>query len=383
MSTPPHRSITDPTRRRLLGGALGLAATQLTGCITRSQLPQSCGLHPSVRLTLLGECTLPDGLEVDGMRVGGLSGLDFDPQSGQWLLISDDHDDDPPARMYRARITLDTAGPLNVDVLHAIPLQTPDGAHFAKNGADTEALRFGSDGTVLIASEGRRRSGTSPWLRAFDRDGRHVRDFSLPANLMYGRQRGPRSNQVIEGLAPMPDGRSVFASTEGPLYEDGAVPGIDREAVVRFTRLDLGRGRPTAQYAYPLSALPHSSWFGITWRLATNGVSEILALSDERLLVIERAYAVGAGFNCRMFETSIAQASDVLGVDALAQASFDPMRKVELFDFGALGIEDDNFEGMAFGPTLANGDRMLVVCSDDNFSRFQRTRLLAFAVRNL
>jgi hypothetical protein len=42
----------------------------------------------------------------------------------------------------------------------------------------------------------------------------------------------------------------------------------------------------------------------------------------------------------------------------------------------------DNFEGMAFGPALADGSRSLLVVSDDNFSPRQRTSFLIFRVRD-
>ena len=38
----------------------------------------------------------------------------------------------------------------------------------------------------------------------------------------------------------------------------------------------------------------------------------------------------------------------------------------------------DNYEGMSFGPQLPNGDRTLLLVSDDNYSNQQRTSLLAF-----
>jgi hypothetical protein len=40
----------------------------------------------------------------------------------------------------------------------------------------------------------------------------------------------------------------------------------------------------------------------------------------------------------------------------------------------------DNYEGMSLGPQLANGDRTLLVVSDDNYNNQQRTSLLAFRI---
>jgi hypothetical protein len=40
----------------------------------------------------------------------------------------------------------------------------------------------------------------------------------------------------------------------------------------------------------------------------------------------------------------------------------------------------DNFEGLAFGPPLPDGRPTLIIVSDDNFNRTQRTWFLQFAI---
>ena len=57
-------------------------------------------------------------------------------------------------------------------------------------------------------------------------------------------------------------------------------------------------------------------------------------------------------------------------------------------DFGELGSElgpefdvaPDNSEGMALGPELADGRRVLVVVSDNNFNPSQTTQVWALAL---
>lgn len=369
-------------RRRLLGGGLALGATGLAGCINHSQWAPVCGPNPSLSFSYLGECMLAHDLDVDGTRVGGISGLDYDGLNNRWLLISDDKRADPPARMYEARMSF-SGGKFGVSIERPIFLQTPDGHRMPRDQSDTESIRLGPDDTVLISSEGRRKLGVPPWIRVYDRAGRYQREISLPANWTFGEHRGPRSNQVIEGMGLTPDGKTLFAITEGPLYEDGPIPGIDREAWVRITRFDVASGRPLAQYAYALTPLPNSSWFGVTGRLATNGVSELIAVSERRLLILERAYAVGAGFIARLFEAQIDAASDVSGIASLQQGQFVAARKSHLIDLGDERIPHDNYEGMALGPVLTTGEHLFVVCADNNFSIRHGTRFLAFAARRL
>ena len=47
---------------------------------------------------------------------------------------------------------------------------------------------------------------------------------------------------------------------------------------------------------------------------------------------------------------------------------------------GDLAPSLDNFEGLAFGPRLADGRQSLVLVSDDNFHEHQRTWFLLFGI---
>lgn len=383
-SSPPDGAALapNPVRRRVLAGGLALGTAALGGCMRHSHWAPPTGLAPSIALRFLGACALPADLEVGATRVGGLSGLDYDAARDRWLFISDDHRGTPPARWYEGEVRY-AQGRLRVDIDGPIFLQTPEGLPMPKNASDTESLRLGSDGDLFIASEGRKGRDIQPWIRAYDDAGRFRREFTLPAHWRFGKRSGPRFNQVVEGMDLTPDGRSLYAVTEDPIYEDGPGPGIDRPAWVRITRFAVATGQPLAQNAYALAPLPDSAWLGITGRFATNGVSELLVLSEQRLLLLERAYAVGAGFTCRLFEAALDGATEVSRIASLTQARFVAASKHLLLTLGGAGITPDNYEGMALGPMLATGEQLLVICSDNNFGRRRPSRFLAFAVRRL
>ena len=136
------------------------------------------------------------------------------------------------------------------------------------------------------------------------------------------------------------------------------------------------------QFAYPVEAIPTSPGRG---NFADNGVTEILAVDDERLLVLERAAvqdAVGKYANfIRIFEIDVVDATDVSGIASLVQAKFRPVAKRVVLDLNTLAIPRlDNIEGMAWGPKLSSGNDSLVLVSDDNFNAKQVTQLLAFEV---
>jgi hypothetical protein len=169
---------------------------------------------------------------------------------------------------------------------------------------------------------------------------------------------------------------------EGPLYQDGSVPGMETGAVVRFTKLDRN-GKVLAQYAYPVDPVRAAPNGGK--RRADNGVSEILTIDDDTLLVIERSgHEIGESqfaFSARIYEAKVAAATDVAGIHSLAGASYVPMTKRLLLDLDTLGLKHiDCLEAATWGPRLESGNATLIVASDDNFAPNQVTQFIAFEV---
>ncbi len=144
---------------------------------------------------------------------------------------------------------------------------------------------------------------------------------------------------------------------------------------------DLAAGIQTAEYIYmtePVADQPIP-----TGQFSTNGLVELLALDSERFLAAERSFSVGVGNRIRIYEVSLAGATDVSAVQALQGViqNFTPVSKTLLLDLDVLGLTLDNIEGLTFGPVLENGQRSLILCSDNNFSAGQFTQFLAFAVK--
>lgn len=368
-------------RRRLLAGATGLLALGLGGCGSATPTPD-----PG-RLRRIAETRWPHRLSIEGTTAGGLSGVDYDPLRGEYLLISDDRSALAPIRYYVARWPQPEAAP--PAPAGVVLLQRPGGGPWpnrrqALDGLpvpDPEALRLRpGTNTVLWTSEGDIARGFGPALYESARDGRFLREFALPAMFAADptERRGPRDNLTFEGLALTPDGRFAWLGMENALIQDGPVPTTGaRGGPCRFTQLDLETGKATRQIAYIPDAIPLRPLVPGTY--ADNGVSEILMLDAHRMLVLERAYAAGAGNSLRLYEIDTRAASDVLAVDALVPGNHRPAAKTLVADFAALGLSRlDNTEGMCWGPPLPNGKRMLVVVSDDNFNPLQVTQFAAF-----
>ncbi len=114
---------------------------------------------------------------------------------------------------------------------------------------------------------------------------------------------------------------------------------------------------------------------------AVNGLVDLLAIDESRLLALERSYTAGAGNSVRLFLVDTSGAFDVSRVRRLGRKPSRAVRKILLLDVAALGVMPDNLEGMAFGPPLPDGRLTLLMIADDNFNpESQRNQVLAFAL---
>src|SRR5690606_1595123 len=191
--------------------------------------------------------------------------------------------------------------------------------------------------------------------------------------------RGTRSNLAFEGLSLSPSGRWLTAIVESALYQDGEVPSFERGARVRLLRWDLAAGAAPEEFFYPVEPMPRPATGTPTG--GNNGVSELLALDDRRLLVLERAYvpvAEGRGRNTiRLFETWLPEGPAPPGA---APRPLDKRLVIDLDDI-VPALEPgyrslDNVEGMTRGPDLPPGQPSLLLVTDDNFRDEQRTTFL-------
>jgi hypothetical protein len=313
---------------------------------------------------------------------GGISGIDYDRRKRRWVLLSDDRSDHAPARFYTVRIERRVSG-WRIDKGRRVVLRDAGGATFPKAGTgqagvDPESIRIAPDGRlVLWTSEGDVQAGFGPALRRSDRRGRLLDTVALPANLVLdpAGKRGIRDNGTLEGMTHTPDG-ALWLAMEAPLIEDGSPARAGNAPLVRFTRMPPGKA--TQQFAYRLDAVPLSQH----GENADNGVTEILALDDRRMLVLERSGARNAdgrfAFHCRLYLADFTLASDVADVDSLKDQAAGIAGKQLLLDFDTLpGDSLGNLEGMAWMP--GSRDRILLV-NDNNFVAGEPTRLVMLAL---
>ncbi|PPK68075.1 hypothetical protein CLV40_106308 [Actinokineospora auranticolor] len=347
--------------------------------------------HPRPGVRLIGEQRVPNGLVFQGTTVGGLSGIDRDPRTGGYVLISDDRSDRQPARFYTARFDVTAHGLGPVTFTGTSPFRRPDGATYPPlstgdgTTVDPEDIRVDPwTGDYTWSQEGERRPGVliDPSIRTARRDGTFARELPLPANLRMTADRGPRQNLVLEGLTYAAAGTLVVSTVEGPLLQDGPEATPEHGALSRIV-VQTREGRQLAQYAYPqepvfAKPVPATGF-------ATTGVTAILAvdpLDPSRFLVLERSFVTGVGNKVRVYLVETAGASNVANRDLADATGVRPVRKRLVADLADLGLSTlDNIEGMTWGPTLRGGERTLLLVSDDNFAATQVTQLVALGVR--
>jgi hypothetical protein len=341
-----------------------------------------------IQLRFIGEQTIPHRAELAGSTFGGISGVDYDEARGVFYLLSDDRSQNGASRFYTARIAITANDVGKPEILSTVVIKRADGqAHGdvktdPQHVLDPEAIRYrNSSDTLLWTSEGDKRLSLSPFVREMKLDGTFIREFpTLPMFTMKSGERGPRDNATFEGMTLSIDGNTAWVAMEGPLFEDGAVPSVTSGgAPLRITQYDVTTGHALRQIAYQSDAIPRPPMPPTGY--ADNGVPEILMFDQHRMLVLERSFSQGVGNSNRIYVIDTRDGGDTLAIAALNPDNYRAAQKTLVINFDSLNLMRlDNSEAMSFGPRLSNGNRTLIVISDDNFNQRQINQFLAFEV---
>jgi hypothetical protein len=363
----------------LVSAAVALLAG---GCASREAVQPPEG--PIPLLMWLGESTKRAGTIYpqlpDSSKYGSISGLAPDPVTGQWLGVIDDRD---RTRVVWLSVSYDRGGldvvPHRLQELRAGP-GVPDRI---ATRSDLESIVALPNGTFVMGEEGHRAGDTrevwQPALLQVTRDGLVTGVVSYPKEfeIVADEATGLRDNQGFESLAITPRGR-LITGLEQPLIQDGSVT-FERGAPARQIEFEPSGStfRPGRQWRYQISATPRVEGFDDICSDGENGLVELLALSDTRLISMERACLITKD---KQFIANAVQlyAVELVGGDA---------RKRLLLDFDSVAprlssalSRLENFEGLTFGP-IVGGRRTLLIVSDDNFRNTQKTAFLLFGMR--
>jgi hypothetical protein len=285
------------------------------------------------------------------------------------------------------------------DLLRTTLLTNETGQYFDGNSAlanlplrlDSEGIRVGRYGNTFYISD-----EMGPFLYEFDRTtGQRIKSLNVPSKFLIDNPRaslaqeltantkGRQPNRGMEGLAISPDGGTLFGIMQNPLIQDNAI-GRRSDGTrgrvgkyLRILKVDVDTGK-TQEFVY---ALENGEEYG---------VNEILAINDHEFLVLERDGTFGdQGFK-KVFKVDITGATDVSGYAELpfadkASDTLSPdivlVSKTPFLDMndpsylytdflpeGASFLFPDKPEGLAWGPTLPNGNLLLLISSDNDLS---------------
>ena len=370
---------------KLLGRAGVLVLTTLLafGC-GGSRAPVAFFDNPFPLLIWLGEFTRPAGTNypqlTNSAMFGSISGLTPDPLTRQWVGVIDDR---AQTRVVWLDVTYGSKG-LEVAPVRMVQLRAGPGIpERIATQSDLEAIVSLPGGGFLIGEEGHRvRETGAVWQPAIlhvtpDAIVTSVIEYPEEFQITEDHKTGLRDNQGFESLAITPSGR-IIAGLEQPLIQDGTVT-FDRGAPGRLIEFERSGStfKPGRQWRYMISPTPYIENFEQTCSDGENGLVELLALSETSLISMERACLVTRD---GQFVANAVQlfAVELVGTDA---------RKRLLLDFDSVAprlssalTRLENFEGLAFGPVI-NGVPTLLVVSDDNFRKTQKTAFLLFGMK--
>ena len=349
-------------------------------------------------LSLVGEFPLPDsapeGLSGIAWR-GGIPGFG-DSWDDLYALV-----EDSGGRLHSATIGIDRG-------TGAITNAVVSPAGSIPGAADLEGVCCGAvpvaGGTMpmLFASDER---GPAIWAKAaFDASSPEWASLPLPESL-----RRCRFNRALESLALSPDGRLLWTANEGPLPEDGPEPTAERGAKIRIYALPVSGLLPKTNDSRPAPAsstqAPAASPTEPAFRFYEldpaagspfphlpapfNGLAELCALPDGRLLALERTYGLRTRSpddpRASLIAISIYLVDPPSSAARTAAAERPPVLAKTLLWRGLTGRA--NYEGMTLGPELADGSRALILVSDGDVTRKGSfafpwaKRLLSFRLR--
>lgn len=330
---------------------------------------------------VLDRVILPADTRIAGLTVGGLSGVAWDAKTGLLWVVSDGRQWGT-SKIFRFQCRISPEGKMTLQPHSLLSLQT---GKEKREPLDAEGIALWSKNRLFVSHEGSRSGHLAAGIACFDaKSGMPL--FSLPVpEYFYAsaahQERGMQNNRGFEAVCiSRPQATHLHASIESPLIQDLENPKDAANGPVRILRFPLAnQAAEPEQRAY---FVERDGLFG--------SVPELLSIQDGRLLVLERhiVWPIPPQLQrirtrIRIFEVDFSQkeATDISHLSSLRGIPITPLKKQLLFDSSLAGIRDfDNLEGMTWGPTIQGRPTLLLV-SDDNFSKTQKTEFVLLGER--
>jgi hypothetical protein len=335
--------------------------------------------------TFIGQQTIPNNAPIAGTpatNLNGLSGITYAGNDTYYVV----NDNAPTGDAKFHTLTIKIQGIVPGSAVQVLPvsttyLKTATGTAIPAQALDNEGIALTRDGKLWISSEGyiTRNPVVDPTINQFSvKTGQQLGTLPIDAKFKAtfeanGNQlTGIQTNRGFEGLTITPDNRYLTAMTESALITDGTQKFLKNTLTnpsefrrSRVLRNDL-QTQTSQEFLYNAETIPVNIFApGLT------AVSEILALDStgDRYLALERTYVQSSPsvFSAKLYEVDLKGATDI-GTKNAGSTGIIPAQKQLVFDFANLRTKMPNLEAMTWGPVLPNGQRSLILMSDNNYS---------------
>ncbi len=333
-------------------------------------------------LNFIGDVNFKTGTLFKDSIIGGLSGLDYDPSDKTLFAISDDRGGRGTTPQHEPRFYK-----FNIKLEQNKFEVTPQEVTYLKMSNDTfKSFMLDPEGIAkhgdkwLISSEGFVPI-VPPAVFIFSNQGILESQLEIPEKFLNKgfpplQTQGPINNKVYECLTLSENKQLIYTATEQPLKQDSFIAN-DGTGVTRIIeyRQNGDEHRPAKEYGYPITV---SEKYGLV---------DFIAVAPDTLLTMERDFNKSSNkSSIYIYEATLRGATDLSLVNEIKNLKGLVLVEKKLIlnldtIIPSLSKEYqqlDNFEGITIGPTLPNGNRSVIIVSDNNFKEKQRTAFIAF-----
>lgn len=334
-------------------------------------IPEECHSQAgaqSGRIKLHSTYTFATGERFGEFELGGLSGAAYNPRTNVLSTVSDQ-------RGLKKNLIFNFNIKLGTDSVqmtkdNVLLLRPHESGNFFD--VDMEGIVLDNNENFIISAEASYGSRKS-FIHSFSDSGSLLEYVPVPA-----KYSGIRTNKGFEGLGLSPDGKKLFTANEAALFQD-QIPGRRVVRLLSFAQETSGF-TPEKEYLYEIEDT------------LDNGLVEILALSQDELLILERGY--NARFHkvtARLFKVSLKNAKDVISNTSIKDLTAELDQLIlekelvidmdEVTPYFPAGLRRlDNLEGMTLGPLTDEGKQTLILVSDNNMSSTQVTQFVILEI---
>lgn len=331
-------------------------------------------------LRFIGDYNIKTGTIFKNYEIGGLSGLIYDETSSQYFAISDDDGKKGPLRIFKFKIQINRNS-IIVTPSDLMLLKNSVGELFPVGRTRFKGIATLSNKNIALIGTGDSQLSPRlpPEIVEVTDTGRIIKSLEIPIKFIPEKL-GSISHGVatfFSALSTLPMRSNLYLAAEGALIQDQVEANTFPLRILSYQLNNEGVYVASNEYAYPMKKEIEQSVIG-----------DILAIDNQELLVIEKKIDSGNKKFVQIYRTIFDEDTlDVRSFYTLKNVSFKYLKKDLLLDLETItkSLNKEyptisNIEGICLGPNLENGNKSLVLVSNNLFSDVQRTQFLVFEI---